>query len=355
MRFYFKNMLYFFQSVRRPVYIIPGLGGSVIYNNRTKKEIWPPSLSSVFFPQQFLDNFRLQYEDRHFVPTVESSVGSIGDFKYISVVKNWMKPILRHDYFESFYNFLKEKYSHRQHISSVPYDFRTIGNIDYRRELYRLLKSDVEKTVTETNRKVVFISHSLGGLILHDFLLDQSSSWNHKYIDKIITINCPYEGSVDALNAILNKKINRPFLNKIDYLDTISGILWCIPNPYTSPSRILFQNETTVITNQNVSEIIPEETWEKIEYHFDNSFRKMTMSHTVKSYIIHSNYVETRNCIDNSITNCKTVGDGLIGIDSLTYPKQWNNTEIISIPNKEHSVILNSPVLFAILENLIEK
>lgn len=355
MKLYFKHWLYFFQSMRRPIYIIPGLGGSVIYNNITKTEIWPPSISNVFFPQPFLDKFSVSYENQKFVPNVPSSVGSIGNFKYISVVKNWMKPILRHDYFESFYHFLKGKYSYEQDISGVPYDFRIIGNIEYRKELYNLLKVDIEKKVKETNRKVVFISHSLGGLVLHDFLLEQTPKWNHNYIDKIITINCPYEGSVDALNAILNKKVNKPFLNKIDYLDTISGILWCIPNPYTSPSKVLFQNETTIITSQNMSKIVPEEVWNRIEYHFDDSLKKMTTSHNIKSYIIHSNYIETNQCIDNSILECKTVGDGLIDINSLTYPKRWNNTELISIPNLDHSVVLNSPVLFSILENLIEK
>lgn len=354
MRFYLKNLLYFFQSMRRPVYIIPGLGGSVIYHNFTKNEIWPPSVQNIVFAQNFLNQFGTTYENQKFVPKVPSSVGSIGDFKYINVVKNWMKPLLRHDYFTSFYYFLKNKYSSEQSISSVPYDFRVIGNIDYRRELYLLLKEDIERKVSQTNKKVVLISHSLGGLLLHDFLLDQHPSWNREYIDKIITINCPYEGSVDALNTIIQKRVNKPFLNKIDNIDNISGILWCLPNPYTSPLKILFQNDTTIITSQNMSKLLSDDVRNKLENHFDQTWKKMTTFHNVQTYVIHSNYVETRKCIDSPTTDCRTIGDGLIDINSLTFPKKWNNTELISIPNLEHSVILSSPVLFSILDNLIE-
>lgn len=354
MKFYVKNLLYFFQSMKRPVYIIPGLGGSVIYNNITKNEIWPPTIQNVIFSQNFLDKFSVSYQENKFVPNVPSSVGSVGDFKYINVVKNWMKPILRHDYFTSFYYYLKNKYSDRQSISGVPYDFRIVGNVDYRKNLYEDLKRDVERKVAETNRKVVFISHSLGGLLLHDFLLEQTPLWNHNHVDKIITINCPYEGSVDALNAIIKNYVDKPFLNKINNLDTISGILWCIPNPYTSPSKLLFQNDTLTITSQNISQIVSPQLWQRIEYHFDDSWKKMLSNHNVKTFVIYSNYVNTRKCVDGSNINCQTFGDGLIDIDSLTFPRSWNNTELIAIPNMEHSVILNSPVLFSVLDNLIE-
>ena len=69
--------------------------------------------------------------------------------------------------------------------------------------IYKSLKESIERQ----KEKVILISHSLGGMFLHQFLLEQTLEWKKNHIDKLITINCPYGGSIESFDVLLNNKI----------------------------------------------------------------------------------------------------------------------------------------------------
>ena len=350
MKFFLKNLVLFFQMIRKPVFLIPGLGGSNLYHKDTKKEIWPPSFSSLFFPEEFISNFRVSYINNEFKSDIPTITGPIGTCESIRIMKSWTIPFFRHDYFQTLINSI-----HKIHdIYCFPYDFRIIGNKNYRTLLNKKLKESIE----EKKEKVVLISHSFGGIFLHQFLLEQTIEWKNKYIDKFITINSPYGGSVHCLNLILKNVIEKPILNNIDYIENLSPFLWLIPNPYIEERELLFENDTMKVYNHNISVLLDDNIWERIQYHFRELQENIKKDVDVPTYIIYSTNTLTRQyCTSSKNQSISLDGDGILTTSSLTLPKNyWKNQSFlhfIEIPNEEHTQILKSPKLLNILKKLI--
>ena len=271
-----KPLWLMFQSFSPPpIFILPGLGGSIIYDQRTKEEIWPPKIQSMLHSDTFLSNLNVTYENQEFIPNIPSEVGPIGDTKHIKVVRNWMIPFLKHNYFQTFLNFFHLKYPHHE-IQSIPYDFRIIANKDVRSELYKNMQISIETEVSKKSKKAVIIAHSLGGIVLHDFLIQQTPLWKKKNIDKIITINTPYIGSIKALEILIGKgKLTIPIVKKINYIQNISSFLWLIPNPYFYLDQVLDNKTNTTIAN--IDKLVGKELWKQIQFHFKDEFKNMNI------------------------------------------------------------------------------
>lgn len=350
MKFFLKNLLLFFPMIRKPVFLIPGLGGSTLYHKGTMKEIWPPSFSSLFSPKEFLSNFKVSYINNEFQPDIPTITGPIGNCESIRIIKPWMVPFLKHDYFHTLLHFIEKDYD----IYCFPYDFRILGNKNYRSLLNQNLKESIERQ----KEKVVLISHSLGGIFLHQFLLEQTMEWKDQHIDKLITINCPYGGSIHSFDILLKNKIEKPILNQIDYIENLSPFLWLIPNPYIEPPELLFQNETMKVYNHNISVLLEDRIWERIQYHFRELQENIKKDVLVPTYIIHSTEKPTRQYLSSSLNQTSFIsGDGILTLQSLTLPKRyWKNQTLlhfIEIPNEEHTEILKSPSLLETLKKLI--
>ena len=350
MKFFLKTLVLFFQMIRKPVFLIPGLGGSNLYHKETRKKIWPPSFSSLFFPQEFISNFKVSYENNEFQPDIPTLTGPIGSTESIRIMRPWTIWFFRHDYFHTFIKFMKKDCD----IYSFPYDFRIIGNKDYR----NLLNKNLKESIEQKKEKVVLISHSFGGIFLHQFLLEQTIEWKNKYIDKLITINCPYGGSVHCLDLLLKNRIEKPILNQIDYIENISPFLWLIPNPYIEPPELLFENDTMKVYNHNISTLLDDNIWERIQTHFQVLHENIKKDVNVPTYIIYSTNIPTRQYSISSKNQTQSLfGDGTLTLSSLTLPKNyWKNQSslyFIEIPNEEHTNVLQSPILLRTLKKLI--
>lgn len=349
-----RALWYIFQSFHPPpIFILPGLGGSVIYNKITRETIYPPNAIAFLKPDTFLQDFNVSYLENKFVPNVASFVGPIGDTKHIKVVRDWMVPFLKHDYFHSFIHYFKLQYPHHE-IQSVPYDFRLIGNEEIRETLYKNLKRAIEFETKKQNKKSVIIAHSLGGLVLHDFLSRQNMTWKNDHIDKIITINTPYTGTVEALSMLLGeRRLNMPVLKKIDYFSNLSAFLWIIPNPYFNKDKIVDYNTNT--TSSSIKNLFSNTIWERIEYHFKKEHLQIGIQNNVTTHIIYSSDILTRSYMNANVEDY-FLGDGLIDMESLTFPKQWQNKELVHfhpIKGYDHTKILNSQEVFRLLLSII--
>lgn len=347
MYFLWKRILLFTMMMKKPIFIIPGLGGSVLYHKETKEEIWPPTIFNI---KNFKENFRTSYKENQFISNHPLETGEIGDCSSIYGSKKWMSWIVGHNYLHTIISFFKKE---NHPVSCIPYDFRIIGNKEYRSILYKKLKKEIEDYKEKYSEKIILLTHSLGGLFIHFFLLEQTEEWKTRYIDKLITINCPYEGSIRAFDILLKNKIDKPILNTIDYIEDISPFLWLIPNPYTSPNQLILKNKTHTIYHHNITSLLPKYLKDRIDYHFHFFLKNIKYQNNIPTYIIHSSNIPTKLYLDSFI---EEDGDGLIPMKSLLFPQDWKNQSyihFINIPNEEHTHILQSSILLDTLKKLI--
>ncbi len=88
-------------------------------------------------------------------------------------------------------------------LRAAPYDFR-FGTSSMP-NFYEPLRHLVEQTFRETRgRRVTLLAHSMGGLLAHHFLSRQPRHWKEKYIESLVTLNTPWQGSIVMLQAVLS-------------------------------------------------------------------------------------------------------------------------------------------------------
>ena len=252
------------QMIRKPVLLIPGIGGSIlvkpgeermqIFGHKLLHNRW---LNIYPMSRQMMDMWK---EDMN-IPLLRNDAGNVigYDLKY-----NQLKPYdvggirgvcnvvpefellpkmyqdifqehFSHEYFSPICKEL-ESGGHTVHrdLFGFPYDFRLLLDPIVREETMMLLKSIIDIAyATNSERRVVIVTHSLGGLLLHWFLTCfVDAAWANKYIDSIVGLNVPFGGSSAALKTTLYGEYYLPFLRHMfmDGLQTNSGVIMCLPN-----------------------------------------------------------------------------------------------------------------------------
>jgi hypothetical protein len=303
----FKNLLFFVTQISaRPIFIVPGLGGSILHYNQTP--VWPPTVWDMITPNKVLNNIEVFYNH--------------SGNKFYSAKPLTATAIV------SFYDKLKYRFSNTH---EVPYDFRLVGNTDYTNKLYASLSDSIEQEVMSKHEKSTIIAHSLGGLIIHDFLVNYcTNEWKQKYINKLITINTPYGGTMISLKSIHEKHIKYPFTNKkikLNFVRYIGGLLWTLPNKYhLSQSKIIYQSKNKNYATSDLSDVLAlldsDETRIIFNRHFDKKIQSINKPSGVKTLVIYARGEPTLDCID-----CidKVDGDGTVTIESSTLLKIFNH------------------------------
>ena len=92
-------------------------------------------------------------------------------------------------------------YERNKTIFGAPYDFRFAPHslTSYYQDLRQLIEHASERNA---GRKVVLVSHSLGGLVTLYFLRQQSQAWKDRYVHSFVPIATPWSGSVLMLHAM---------------------------------------------------------------------------------------------------------------------------------------------------------
>lgn len=360
MNFKFLSFL-FFSSSQNPITIVPGFGGSVIYNNENNV-VWPPKVIDLIQYPQYFYNIGCHYNDNNFQLNTDTKVGKIGDLEAIKIVNKWMAPIVNHNYYDDLIVDLKKTYC-EDCLYGIPYDFRIIGNKSYRKNLYSELKDFFEKTKEKHGEKVIIVTHSLGGLIIHDFLSKQSKKWNTEFIKKVVFVNCPWAGTTNALKLILDEKILIKSLQRylhVPYIKYFSCLLLLLPNPYFLADKLIYYNDLNEkVQVQNISTY-----WEndmvvsKLDEHFHDVLKALESKPNVEyNIIVGSNHrTPTRLYQDGeTIVIENGQGDGVIEEESLWAFQKWNqeSIKVWKIENEEHTKILKSNEFFSILKKLL--
>lgn len=212
---------------KTPVIIVPGISSSYLNKNEPEQpEVWlnlDRMMSSRSDEQLYdLSMNSSGWPDENLIPT------------------NILKKIFTNDYFQGLIDELKNNgYEENKDLFVFPYDWRYF--IEWSSDegdpfpLVKSLKEKIEEVKAQTgSEKVDLIAHSMGGLVVKDYLFENSSSSVNSFID----IATPHLGSPEAFK-ILNYGDNLDiwFLNT----DVIKSISQNMPSIYQLlPSRGYF-------------------------------------------------------------------------------------------------------------------
>ena len=327
-------------AFRTPIFLVPGLGGSSI-RNENNKVIWPPPIWRIFAPN-WLSDLTTSYNhtsNKFYLPHKNETC-----FELLSLYDNLITK-------------LDEPYV-------MPYDFRLLGNKDYLESYYEHFKKCIENKVNENNKKCSIVAHSLGGLIMHDYLLNYcSSKWKDTYINNLVTINTPYGGSIYAVNTLHEKKIKYPYTNrdiKFSFARYVSGILWVLPNKHYLSDKMLYRDFNKNYTFSDIQDVLTfldkEETYYLHNKHFGEKLIEINKNTNVKTHILYSTGVPTLSCISSDGFHDYDDGDGTVDVESLTLPKIWNRNNYLFKEFKGgHLSIINNKELQEYIQKIIYK
>src|SRR3989344_4620498 len=178
-------------NYKTPVLIVPGLVGTEIYNNGSEKLWLDLNHNFADIGDEFMDPLSFS---EYLYPAHNSL--SIGD-----IIR---KPNIIFDYSEGLITELKNQgYIENQDLFTFPYDWRygVSGKYPDGKTNSDLLKEKIQDILTQTGGdKVDVIAHSLGGLVVKKYAIDNSVS---HYIGKAIFVGVPNTGAPKSIKALL--------------------------------------------------------------------------------------------------------------------------------------------------------
>ena len=338
----------FSPSIKTKVIIIPGMGGSSLYQFRetdnSKERVWPSPFGSRELGVEYNEQGKCILSDPR---TGADRVGSIEGI----LSGDWMsRMMLGSTFYKPLIDVLRGEGN--TEIHAIPYDFRRLLDMDYIEQLYREMEDFIKKD--EESEYVVFC-HSLGGLLFHDFLHSTTRDV-HERVKDIIYINTPFDGSPIAVPFLLGMPITKKItLSKeiSEKLRKFGGFYWCLPWKDMEMEIILHKDKTF-----RVSE-------------FDELFQELGMSHEyniyrkkifprkksrlvappsgIRNHIFYSTAIHPTPILytiqHKNIQEHQKDGDGVVTHQSILLPQsEWKNSDgsIKTFPGTDHSSILAS-------------
>jgi hypothetical protein len=182
--------------------LLPGITGSVLQKNN--KDVWAVTTESVGSALttlgRNLQGLELK-EDPQDVEDLGDGVVATGLFPDVHLIPGFWKI----DGYGGVRAALSErlKLAGAQNYVEFPYDWRRDNRVAARK-LARLVPAWLDqwqKVSGNADAKVVFIAHSMGGLVAR-YYLECLEGW--RYTRKLITFGTPYRGSLNALDFLSN-------------------------------------------------------------------------------------------------------------------------------------------------------
>src|SRR3984893_2294747 len=185
------------QPMSDVIVLVPGILGSVLVKDG--REVWGSSGSSVGHNLitfgGALNMLELPHEIGHDDP--KDGVTALYGPKF------W-----KADGYGRLANHLKERFTltpatngQTGNLLEFPYDWRLSNQLNAQRLSERVvpLLERWRQSTSNPNAKLIFICHSMGGLVARYFL---EVLGGRELVSKLITIGTPYQGSINALNAL---------------------------------------------------------------------------------------------------------------------------------------------------------
>ena len=333
--------------------IVPGLGGSILYNQKSQK-IWPPEMGF-----QLTDLSVQEYYHRHDL----SSTGEVGNVNSIRIDNRAVYMLTKNTYYTKMIDVL----SRQNEVHAFPYDFRFVHYQEYHQLLFAEYKKYIENEYNKSNEKFVFVAHSMGGILLHHFLhFYVDKRWLSKYVGKVYYINTPFGGCPMALFFLLDSINKHVHSQNRDQLLFNNHVLWLMLNiqnihlfgglyvclPITKDPLVRINKNW--VYSKDIQSLFTND-WCAHTYRLSRTlFRKRTHTVDIPQTVVYSTGKNTTVFMDYDMDFAiMGDGDGLVPVESLLYPQCWNKPPtFVHVPNQDHSNInSHMPLLDMISEN----
>jgi lysophospholipase-3 len=252
----------------KPVLMIPGLGGSRLYDTAGAlkwcswqgffphmSNSWRDHLTVKYNPdtKQFEDEHNISaYRSLHWVdgvfrPTADfGGVQGVGNVLSTSVKSSWQFQGLIDMCMRHGYKTWDQGADTPSTLYGAPYDFRKITSPSEWIGYCKSLKALIEWIYQEQNHNVILLSHSMGSPLLLTFLVKYlpsvvpcAQAWKEKYIRRWVTVNGAFGGSGKALRSLLSGDSNgMGYICETGchdwyqpMLENAAGVLWMLPSP----------------------------------------------------------------------------------------------------------------------------
>lgn len=336
-------------SPYNPVVFIPGDGGSQMEAklNKTRRDHYICDLVSDWYdiwlnvhllvPYSFdclVDNMMLHYNsttrrtsNTEGVQIRPTNFGSLDSVDYLDIVR-----IPGTAYFDTIIATLEKSNGmvRNSDMIGAPFDFRKAPN--ELEQFFVDLKLLIEDHYVRNNfRRVTLICHSMGCLNSLYLLNRQTQNWKDVYIQRLITLGAPWDGSFKAISAMLHgDNLGIPLLNK-QKLQTLQSsfpsLMYLFPRaPTFTEDRVLIETPTVNYTLKNLDAMFnatglfdQREMW-----HDTRQIAANLTAPNVELWCLYGAGYETPSKIiyqgeldSNKYTEIQSDGDGTVNIESL--------------------------------------
>ncbi|CAI9784856.1 unnamed protein product [Fraxinus pennsylvanica] len=266
-----------------PVILIPGSGGNQLEARLTSKykpssllcnrwypikkdnegwfRLWfDPSVLLGPFTKCFSERMMIYYDlvkdDYDNAPGVETRVPHFGSTQSL----RYLDPHLKHitSYMEPLIKSLEEiGYVDGKNLFGAPYDFRyglaAKGHPSHVASKFLTQLKNLIETASNSNggKPIILLSHSLGGLFVHQLLIRNPVSWRQKHIKHFIALSTPWGGTVEELLTFASgNALGVPLVNPLlvrEEQRSCSSNLWLLPSPK------VFNTTKPLVITQNAS------------------------------------------------------------------------------------------------------
>ncbi|XP_072013227.1 lysosomal phospholipase A and acyltransferase-like [Amphiura filiformis] len=376
-----------------PVILVPGDGGnqlwatlnksSTVHYLCTKKSdlynLWL-NLEELFpyLIECFVDNIIMQYDNK--TRTIHDAPGVnvyLKDFGNTSTVE-WLDPsqVTLAKYFVGLVNALvKVGYERGVSVRGAPFDFRRAPHDDGGWGV--ALKHLIEDTYKiNGNRKVVLISHSLGGPFTLYFLNKMTPDWKNKFLESFVPIAAPFAGAT---------KIKRMFSSGDNFDEYVINAITVRPAQRTYPSSAFLLPSSKYWDDDEVLMYTPKFNYTVNDYKkffmdlgcpscWDLTVDTKDLIHDLRApglpvYGIHGRDVDTEEQYtfdaSHKFPDAQPVikfgqGDGTVNMRSLKSYLKWRKEQKApvteyEIPGGEHLAILQNATLHQyIIHNILK-
>ncbi len=212
-----------FEVINTPVVIVPGILGSYLNrNNELKTQIWPNMAKMLIEPfDNYLDELIVNTDGLSSLPLLLPT----DIFRKISLINI--------DFFDELIKqLINNNYQENTDLFVFPYDWR-LDNTDNA----NLLNDKINEILQQTGvKKVDIVAHSMGGLVVKQYI----KNINGEFVRKFIDIATPHLGSPKAFKILsYGDNLDIAILNQ----DRIKTITQNMPSIYQLlPSREYFNS-----------------------------------------------------------------------------------------------------------------
>jgi len=377
-----KPQLSFIKKVTNPnpVILLPGDGGNQVEAKLNKThsphyfcskktnywyDLWVNvELLGPFFLDCFIDNMRLEYNNKTRRSSSPEGVkirfpgfGNTSSMDFLD--PSHLSPT---SYFQSISDALVAAGLVRGlSLRGAPYDFR-LGP-SQQDDFFKALKKLIEETFyLNAKHRVILVAHSMGNVMSHLFLTQQTQSWKDKFIHSLVGLAPPWGGSVKTLKVMssgdnLGIFIVNTFKSR-QYQRTLPSVAWLMPKPtFWGPDEVLLSTQKRNYTVTQYKDLFYDMGWPTgwEMYKDEHQFGMDLKPPGVRVHCIYGVNVSTSKAFqysywfpfpDNKPYAIVGDGDGTVNIRSLEGWTRWVGKQPHSVsatprPHVNHLAILD--------------